>query len=129
MRKANKLSFRWFLLCLATTCFGQTQPMLCPKHIETPAYPPLARATRLMRKVALTLGLDAEGNVENVEAITENPMLLKESAVENIKHWTFAKPPSIPFKRVIIYDYEFDASLPGDNGTNPITRGVTPKRQ
>jgi hypothetical protein len=35
-----------------------------------------------MGKVALRLGLDAEGNVENLEATTENPRLLKESAVE-----------------------------------------------
>jgi TonB family protein len=120
-------SFRWFLLCLATTGLGQAQQALCPKHIETPAYPQLARQAMLAGKVVLTLALDAEGKVESVEATTEDPRLLKvpvlqKSAVENIKHWTFAKPPSIPFTQVISYDYEFDASLPGDDGANPISK-------
>jgi len=95
--------------------------------METPTYPPLARLARISGQVALTLVLDGEGKVESVEATAENPRLVKtpllqESAVENIKHWTFAKPQSIPFKQVIIYDYEFDNSLPGDNGANPITK-------
>jgi len=118
---------RWFLLCLATTGLGQAQQFVCAKHIETPTYPQLARQANLAGKVALTLALDADGKVESVEATTENPQLqkvpvLQKSAVENVKHWTFAKPPSIPFTQVIIYDYELDASLPGDDGTNPISK-------
>jgi hypothetical protein len=68
-------SFRWFLLCLATT--GQAQQALCPKHVETPTYPQLARQAMLAGKVALTLSVVAEGKVGSVEAATENPPLLK----------------------------------------------------
>jgi len=119
--------FRWLYIALATTCFAQAQQVLCPKHIEAPVYPPLARLSLLAGKVTVTVALDAEGNVERVEATTEDPRLLKtlllqKSAVENIKHWTFAKPPSVPFTRLLIYDYEFDDSVPGDDGANPITK-------
>jgi TonB family protein len=98
-----------------------------PKHIETPKYPPLAEAARIEGKVTLTIGRDADGNITKVEPATDNPLLqnttlLQQAAVESMKRWTFAKPPSIPFKQVIVFDYEIDHSLPADDGQNPISK-------
>jgi hypothetical protein len=53
---------RVFMLCMfAVPCLGQTQPAICPKHIESPTYPQLARATRIMGEVRLSVTVDAEG--------------------------------------------------------------------
>jgi TonB family protein len=57
------------LFLVATISFGQTQTAICPKHIETPEYPPLARQTRLMGEVVLSVTIDADGRVERVTAV------------------------------------------------------------
>jgi outer membrane biosynthesis protein TonB len=51
------------LLLVATVSSAQTQPAICPRHIETPEYPPLARVTRLMGEVVLSVTIDADGMV------------------------------------------------------------------
>jgi TonB family protein len=117
----------FLLLCGAGLCFGQEQQALCPRHIEVPTFPPIARAAHVTGKITLTLTIDADGNVRNVEATADNPVmqahpLLQKFAVENMQHWTFAKPPSVPYTETIVYDYEFDPSLPADGGANPITK-------
>ena len=110
------------LFLVATVSFGQTQPAICPKHIETPEYPPLARQTRLMGEIVLSVTIDADGRVEHVTTIAENHKrqpfpLLQNSAVENMQHWTFTKPPFAPYTEVIVYDYEDDPSLPPSGGS------------
>jgi TonB family protein len=113
---------RLSLLCMfAVPCLGQTQPPICPKHIESPTYPPLARQVRLMGEVTLSVTVDAEGNVQRVVALSgsanrQAPKLLRDSAVENMQHWTFSKPPTAPYTEVIVYDYEADPSLPPSGG-------------
>ena len=109
------------LLLVATVSFGQTQPAICPKHIETPEYPALARQTRLMGEIAHSVTIDADGRVEHVTAVVgkDKPQpypLLQNSAVENMQHWTFTKPPFVPYTEVIVYDYEDDLSLPPSGG-------------
>jgi TonB family protein len=113
---------RVLLLCMfAVRGSGQTQPPICPKHIESPTYPPLARQTRLMGEVILSVTVDAEGKVQGVmtlpgSANRQAPKLLRDSAVENMQHWTFSKPPAAPYTEVIVYDYEDDPSLPPSGG-------------
>jgi hypothetical protein len=90
-------------------------------------YPPLARQTRMSGKIMLTVTIDEAGFVKDVEASTDNPILkrvctLQQSAAENMRHWTFEKPPSAPYKETILYDYEFDESLPGEDGTASFPR-------
>jgi hypothetical protein len=112
-------------VCFPGSCFGQTQEALCPKHIETPTYPPIARTAHVSGKVILTLTLDADGKVSEVKVKNEDDKwvgVLKLGATENIHLWTFAKPPTLPHTQTIVYDYELDASLPGDDGDHPITK-------
>lgn len=111
-----------FLLCMfAVPCLAQTQPAICPKHIESPTYPQLARQTRLMGEVTLSVTVDADGKVQHVTTLpgdAKRPAhkLLRDSAVENMQHWTFSKPPTAPYTEVIVYDYENDPSLPTSGG-------------
>jgi Gram-negative bacterial TonB protein C-terminal len=111
--------------CAATACLGQSQGALCPRHIETPDYPPFARLAHVAGKIALTVSIDANGAVQSVEATTDDPLLsvhpfLQKYAVENIKLWTFVKPPFVPYRETVVYDYEFDASLPGEGGPSSL---------
>lgn len=113
---------RVLLLCMfAVPCLGQTQPPICPKHIESPTYPPIARQARLRGEVTLSVTVDAEGKVQHVMALPgsanrQAPKLLRDSAVENMQQWTFNKPPTAPYTEVIVYDYEDDPSLPPSGG-------------
>lgn len=108
---------------LTASCLGQT---LLPKHIETPIYPPLARIARIQGTVTLKVTIDADGNVERAEVANDaaRPIasVLQESAIDNMQHWTFEKPPSAPFTQVVAYRYAFDGSLPANDGRNPITK-------
>ncbi len=94
---------------------------LCPRHIESPGYPPIARTAHVTGKITLTITIDADGNVVHVDAPTDNPLkapysLLHKYAAENIQRWTFANPPSAPYTQTIVYDYEFDPALPAAGG-------------
>lgn len=110
------------LFWASASCMGQT---VCPKHIETPAYPPVAAAARVQAKVTLRVTLDGEGNVTKAEVADDLAhranRILQESAIDNIRRWTFEKPPSAPFTLVIVYEYRMDGSLPVNNH-NPITK-------
>ena len=113
------------LFCMAAACFGQDQGGLCPKHIETPQYPPLAHQAHITGKIILTVTLDADGKVKHVEPRADNLNLkahsiLQNSAVENMQHWTFAVPPFAPYTQAIIYNYEFDSTLPPSGGPSSL---------
>jgi TonB family protein len=119
-----------FHMC-AVSCFGQTQPAICPKHIEAPAYPQLARQTHLTGGVTLSVTIDADGKVQHIATIAGKTSqhahrVLQDSAVENMQHWTFNKPPSSPYTEVIVYDYEIDPTLPASGGPQrlPVTINV-----
>jgi len=117
----KKIPFGCLLLCLAATCFGQNEKALCPRHIETPDYPQIARTAHLSGKVSLTVTIDADGKVTHVETMTDDPVarahpVLQKYAAENIQRWTFSRPLSAPYTEVIVYDYEFDTTLPGEGG-------------
>jgi TonB family protein len=121
----KNVALGFVLFCLCEAGFGQTQGALCPRHIETPEYPQVARIAHLTGKITLTVTIDADGNVKQVEgagansAEQQHPMLRK-YAVENMKHWTFVKPPSAPYTFVFDYDFEFDESLPGEGGPHSL---------
>ena len=112
------------LFWLTASCLGQT---VCPKHIETPDYPPVAAKARIQGRIVVHVTLDAEGKVTKVEipedvADSTQPILQK-SAIDSMKQWTFEKPASAPVTRVIIYDYKMDASLPPiSDHQGPITK-------
>jgi TonB family protein len=120
----KKLIFSGCLLFLsALSCMGQTQQPLCPKHIETPIYPAIAKTAHISGKVVLTLTIDADGKVSDAKVMNEgsgSTNLLGVGAVANIRLWTFAKPPSAPYVQTIVYDYEFDESLPPEGGPSSL---------
>jgi TonB family protein len=126
----KKTTFGFLLFCVAGACFGQNQIPLCPRQIETPGYPPIARTAHVSGKVALTIMINADGNVAHVDATSDDPLLrkapmLQKYAVENMQHWTFAKPPSAPYTQVIVYDYEFDPALPAARGKHKFPEVTT----
>jgi TonB family protein len=123
MNKTAACSFLW--LCLAYSCSGQSQEALCPKHIEVPVYPILAKTAHITGKVVLIVTLDIDGKVSDVKVANEDDKgvgLLKLAVTDNIRHWTFAKPPAAPYTQTIVYDFEFDPSLPADDGNHSIVR-------
>lgn len=110
-----KLTTRICLLFfLAVSCFAQNQAPLCPKHIETPSYPQIARVASVSGKVTLRVTIGADGRVTHIDFANDDARsrMLGTSATENLRHWTFEKPPSAPYTETITYDYEIDSSLP-----------------
>ncbi len=116
----RRLMLGGLVLWLTASCFGQS---LCPRHIEMPAYPPEAAIGALQGKVTLTVTVDTDGNVKKVDALSDTGLLQK-SAIENMRHWTFEKPPSAAVTQVITYEYKFDDSLPLNDHQNPITKVI-----
>jgi len=116
-----KLGLFGFLIWRTAGCSANTRQPLRPKHIETPDFPSVARAAHVKGKITLTIAIDADGGVKSVVMPPDNPLerahlLLQKYAIENIRHWTFAKPSSAPYIQTIVYDYEFDPSLPPEGG-------------
>jgi hypothetical protein len=116
----KKTAFGFLLFC-AAGCLAQGQTELCPRHIEAPGYPPVARAAHVTGRITLTVTIDVDGNVTHVDAMAVDPRqqehpLLQKFAIQNMQHWTFAKPPLAPYTQVIVYDYEFDPALPPSGG-------------
>lgn len=111
----------WLFLIFVVPCLGQTQHAVCPTHIESPTYPPLARQALLTGEVVLSVTVDADGKVQHVTVLPGDTKrqahkLLRDSAVENMQNWAFSKPPTAPYTEVIVYDYETDPSLPPSGG-------------
>jgi len=109
------------VICCSGACLAQLNQPLCPKHIETPFYPAIAHTAHVSGIVTLRLTIDAEGNVKDARASSRiNPpgaaRLLELSAITNVRHWTFVKPPSAPYEETIVYDYQID-----DSGHHGIT--------
>ncbi len=119
----RRVVFAWLVLGLAASCFGQT---LCPRHIETPVYPPLAQVAHVQGKVTLKVTIDGDGNVMNVEvaddAVHQAQEVLQKSALDSMRLWTFEKPAAPPVTQVIVYQYKFDSSLPINDHQNPVTK-------
>ncbi|HXQ26826.1 MAG TPA: energy transducer TonB [Candidatus Acidoferrales bacterium] len=114
----KSLGLACLFLSFVGSCLGQTQEALCPKHIEAPVYPPIARAAHVTGKVVLTVTIDADGNVSDAKPTNSagSVRLFKDSAIDNIRHWTFPKPPVTPYTEVVTYEYEFDQSLAPASG-------------
>ena len=109
-------AFVSLIILLVSGFPSPSQTPVFPKHIETPGYPPIGRTAHLMGKVTLTISIDEDGNVQDAEAPTNSSvqqahLLLQKYAIENVRHWTFEKPPSAPYSETIVYDFEFDPSL------------------
>lgn len=113
-------AFVCLLFFVAASGFAQKQTPLCPKHIETPTYPQIGRMANIAGTVVLKVTVGADGRVTDVAAATPRKVLqiLAKGAAENLRRWTFEKPPSAPYVETITYDYEFDSSLPPAGGSS-----------
>jgi len=120
----KKLACAFLSLFGTAACFAQAPPALCPKHIETPSYPPIGRTAHITGKVILALTIDSDGNVTDARVTNDSKSIavLEPGAIANVRHWAFAKPPAAPYLQTIVYDYEFDESLPGDDGNRSIIK-------
>ncbi|MGB7669234.1 MAG: energy transducer TonB, partial [Candidatus Acidiferrales bacterium] len=98
----------FLLFCLAGTCAAQVQPALCPRHIETPFYPQIALMAHVTGKVIVAVTIAADGKISDAKVINHDNFvkLLGANAVENIRHWTFVRPPTAPYTEAVTYDYE-----------------------
>src|SRR5258706_6529512 len=103
-------------LLLLVGCSTRDQGLF-PRHIEAPAYPPLARMARIPGRVVLLMTIEAYGNVIDAKTTTDDKShpLLKSDAITNIRHWTFTKPSAASYAQIITYDYEIDESRPPDS--------------
>jgi TonB family protein len=110
------------MLLLAGVLSGQGTMSLCPRHIETPFYPSIARTANVYGRVFLLLTIDADGKVTDAEVsnVAKSTPLLQPDTISNIRRWSFAKPPFSPYQQQIEYDYEIDRSLPL-NGATQVT--------
>ncbi|MGA9885567.1 MAG: TonB family protein [Candidatus Acidiferrales bacterium] len=99
---------------MAGVCSAQPSPALCPRHIETPEYPMFARSDHLTGTVVLRVTVGADGTVIEAASApgTKASEILQQNAIENVRHWTFAEPPTVPNVETIVYNFELDYSLP-----------------
>lgn len=68
----------------------------------------------------LSVTIDVDGHVIEAKATNRGNWvpLLGKSAIDNVRRWTFARPPTAGYREKIVYDYEFDPSLPLADGTS-----------
>lgn len=123
----RKLTSLISLMLIAGTCLAQTNPLLCPKHIEVPQYSVVAWTARMTGKFDVKVSLDSEGKVSSADienlGIDSASQILGHASIRNAKQWTFEKPPYSPYKITITYEYGFDKSLPIDRqGERQITK-------
>jgi serine/threonine-protein kinase len=71
---------------------GATQPPTLIRQVN-PAYPPMAKQTRVQGEVVLEALINKEGTVQNVKVISGHP-LLGQAAVDAVKQWKY-KPASL----------------------------------
>jgi hypothetical protein len=88
---------------------AQGSPDALPKVIRhaQPAYPPLARQTRVQGDVRIKVTTDGE-SVRGAETI-EGPPLLSKAAEDNVRTWKFA--PHSPASFIVTFRYKL---MPGD---------------
>jgi TonB family protein len=104
-------------LMLFCAVFSSAQEkLLCPKHIEIPVFPAIARTAHVMGDVVVKVTIGVSGNVTDAEAIG-GPKLLQRVSVENARHWTFAPAPSEGFTQTITYTYQLDPNLQENSDT------------
>lgn len=96
------------LLLVALTGVDQpTQPSAV--HVESLAYPDVARAAQIQGVVEVEIEINSQGKVSSASAISGHP-LLKQSAEKNIRSWRFDTSSS-DIRRLTV-TYEFILELP-----------------
>lgn len=111
-------AFAVAVLSMAGSCFAQNRAALCPRHIEPPVYPQLAHTAHITGTVVLHVTISADGSVIGAVPATtsKSNKILDESAIANVRLWTFAKPPTAPYVETITYVYRLDSALMPEGG-------------
>lgn len=104
------------VFALSSFSFGQAQVEVCPKHIEAPTYPAIARTARVQAAVLVRVSIGANGTVSDAQVVNSksSPPLLWKGSLENAKTWTFSEPPHAPYQLTITYEYRIDSGVPSD---------------
>jgi len=89
---------------------------LCPKHIESPDYSPVARAAHVTGDVILDVSINAQGNISGAVAVT-GARILSESALKNVRRWTFENPSRTLSSQRVTYDYRIEGE-PGQTAVS-----------
>jgi len=78
-------------------------------HVESLAYPIVARNGNIQGTVEVQVTIDGDGNVANASAISGHP-LLRKAALENIRRWKFE--PATPDDGILKIMYVFRLDSP-----------------
>ena len=95
------------LLAALTVVDQPTQPLAV--HVESLAYPDLARDTQIQGVVDVEIEINSEGRVSSASAMSGHP-LLRQPAEKNIKSWRFDTSSS-DIRRLTV-TYQFILELP-----------------
>jgi TonB family protein len=78
-------------------------------HVESIAYPNVARAAQIEGAVDVEIRINGDGAVSSVNALSGHP-LLKQAAEKNVRRWRFDS--SSTGSRTLTVTYEFKLELP-----------------
>ncbi len=104
---------------MAASSSSQSEAKLCPRHIETPIFPAIAKIAQISAKVEVGLTIGDDGKVIDAKVLNESDKgvyLLDRSVLENARLWTFS-PPQSPHTQTLEYDFSFDEKLPEGSAT------------
>ena len=102
----NKLGLAlWILLLLfdlPKVALAQSSDH-CVVSLEMPAYPALARQSRVRGSVTVEIEVDDNGSVTSAKTVDGHP-LLREAATKNARTWKFRAGD--PFKHTVVFDFK-----------------------
>ena len=99
------------LLSFLLAWTSQTDQVVTVKHVESIAYPSVARDAQIQGKVEVEVSVSPEGDVVSASAISGHPAL-KPAAEENIRRWRFDRGATRRFS----VTYSFSLEEPGMSG-------------
>lgn len=101
------MRFKLRSLLLLVALAGVDEPARQPLalHVESLAYPDLARQTQIQGAVDVEIEIDSQGKVFSASATSGHP-LLRQSAEKNIRSWRFDTSSSDKMRRLTVR-YEF----------------------
>jgi hypothetical protein len=74
---------------LAGSVSSRAEDGLCLSHVVVPNYPSIVRYASLQGSVILAVSVAADGHVSSVSTSGDAHKLLRATAAENLKSWTF----------------------------------------
>jgi hypothetical protein len=102
-----------FLLLLSSSHSQETsKAVVCPKHVEVPTYPSVARAAHLHGVVIVKITVGSDGTVLAAEPMTpESPRFLIYTTITLVKKWTFrcvSCQPAESYEKTLKFIYKLE---------------------